>query len=163
MTLEAVIGQDAAQVGIVGEIDAEQIPRLALPPAGAAEEPDRRRHRLLLVGLDLEANALVESHAEEIVDDLEAQRPVGIVDAANVAEHGEAAFRVVAQKLQDPGQGFALDPTAQFAGANLGGDQRIGQRRREMLGEGLEFFVHRAAQRAKLRVRLIFFCSSSTP
>ena len=39
MPLEAVIGQNPAEVGIVGKIDAEQIPGLALPPAGATEEP----------------------------------------------------------------------------------------------------------------------------
>ena len=39
MPLEAVIGQDAAQIGMVGEIDAEQIPGLALAPAGGAVEP----------------------------------------------------------------------------------------------------------------------------
>ena len=41
MPLEAVIGQDAAQIGMVGEIDAEQIPGLALEPAGGAEQPGR--------------------------------------------------------------------------------------------------------------------------
>ena len=39
MPLETVIGQDAAQIGMAGEEDAEQIPGLALPPAGRAEQP----------------------------------------------------------------------------------------------------------------------------
>ena len=34
MPLEAVIGQDAAQIGIVGEVDAEHVPGLALEPGG---------------------------------------------------------------------------------------------------------------------------------
>jgi hypothetical protein len=41
MPLEAVIGQDAAQIGLAGEEDAEQVPGLALPPGG--DRPDRRR------------------------------------------------------------------------------------------------------------------------
>ena len=45
MTFEAVIGQDAAQIGMIGEINAEQIPRLALEPAGRAENAGHRRHR----------------------------------------------------------------------------------------------------------------------
>ena len=39
MPLEAVIGEDAAQIGMIGEKDAEEIPGLALEPAGGAEEP----------------------------------------------------------------------------------------------------------------------------
>src|ERR1700693_3719370 len=101
MPLKAVIREDAAQIGVVAEIDPEEVPGLALPPPGAAEEPDRRRHRLILAGLDLEPNALVESHAQQVIDDFEAQLPVGVVDAANVAQEREAAFRVVPQKAED--------------------------------------------------------------
>ena len=39
MPFETVIGQDAAQIRVVAEIDAEQVPGLALPPAGTAVEP----------------------------------------------------------------------------------------------------------------------------
>ena len=75
--------------------------------------------------------------------DLEAQRPIGIVHAANVAEHGKATSRIITQKPQNNGQSFALDPAIQFARTNLSRDQRIGERRRNMLGKGLKFFVHR--------------------
>src|SRR5665213_2154439 len=98
--VEPVIGQDAAQVGMVAETDAVKVPCLALPPAGGAEYADRGWHGLLLVGLQLHADAQIVAHAEEIIDHVEAQRPVRIVDAANVAEHGEAALRIVAQKTQ---------------------------------------------------------------
>ena len=133
MTLEAVIGQNAAQIGVVGEIDAEQIPRLALPPAGAAEQPDRRWHRLLFVGVDFDADALIEPHAEEVVDHLEALRPVGKIGAADVAEHSEGAIRVVAEKFQGTRQCLPLHPAAQLAALDLGGDHRIGQRCRDVL------------------------------
>ena len=36
MALEAVIGQDAAQIRMVGEEDAVQVPGLALEPVGAS-------------------------------------------------------------------------------------------------------------------------------
>jgi hypothetical protein len=134
MTFEAVIGQDAAQVGIVGEIDPEQVPSLTLPPAGAAEEPDRGRHRLLFIGLELESNPLIEAHAEEVVDNLEAQWPVGVVDATDVAEDPETAFRVATQEFEDTRQRLALDPAAKLASPNVGGDYRAGQRRRKMFG-----------------------------
>jgi hypothetical protein len=42
MTLEAVVGEDAAQVGMIGKEDAEEVPGLALEPAGGAVEAGRR-------------------------------------------------------------------------------------------------------------------------
>ena len=62
-----------------------------------------------LVGFELEPDALVEMHAQQVVDDIEARLAVGIIDAANVAEQREAAFRVVAQESQHPQQRLALD------------------------------------------------------
>src|SRR5947208_8324570 len=112
MTLKAVIGQDAAQIGVVGEINSEQIPRFALPPAGAVEQPNCRWHGLLFVGLDLDADALVEPHAEEVIDDLEALWPVWEIDAADVAEHGEGAIGVVAQEFQHMRQSLPFHPAA---------------------------------------------------
>src|SRR5262249_8974856 len=103
MPLETVIGQDAAQVRVIGEVDPEPVPGLALPPAGTAEEAHDGGHRLLLVGLELQPDALVEAHAEEVIDDLEAQLSVGIVDAANVAQDREVAVRIIAQKLHNSG------------------------------------------------------------
>src|SRR5271169_1014947 len=100
MALEPVIGQDAAEIGVAGEIDPEQVPSLPLPPAGAAVELGCRWQGRVLIGLDLEADALIETHAQQIVDDLEAQRAVGKIDATNVAEHGKPAFGIVAQKAE---------------------------------------------------------------
>jgi hypothetical protein len=99
VTLEAVIGQDAAKVRVVGEIDAQQIPGLPFPPSGAVEQPDRGRHRLLFIGLYLQTDTLIEGHAEEVVNDLEAELAVRVIHATDVAQHRERTFRVVAQKL----------------------------------------------------------------
>ncbi len=59
MTLEAVIGEDAAHVGMAGEQHAVKIVGLALKPIGAAEHADQRRHRRHLVGRNLDPHALV--------------------------------------------------------------------------------------------------------
>src|SRR6185437_3875824 len=64
MALETVIGEDAAQVGVIGEIDAIEIPSLALEPAGGAEETRDRRHRARLIDHRLDADALIEPGAE---------------------------------------------------------------------------------------------------
>ena len=45
MALEAVVGEDAAQVRMVGEEHAVEVPGLALEPAGRAEHRRDRRHR----------------------------------------------------------------------------------------------------------------------
>src|SRR6516162_2478674 len=163
MTFETVVGQDPAQVGVVSEINTEQVPSFPFPPTGTAVEPDGGGHRLLLIGFDYDSDPLVEVHAEEIVDDLETQRPAGIVDAADVAQHPKAAFWVIAEEFEDARQGLALDPAAELPAANVGRDDRVRQRRRNVFGQGLELFFHRLGQRAKLLVRLIFFCSSRTP
>ena len=41
MALEAVVGEDAAQIGMAGEQDAVEIVGLALEPVGAGKQADR--------------------------------------------------------------------------------------------------------------------------
>ena len=60
MTLEAVIGQDAAQIGLAGEDDAEQVPGLALPPRRA--RPDA----VQTDGTGV-ASSVVDDHAHALV------------------------------------------------------------------------------------------------
>ena len=50
MALEAVVGQQAAQVRMAGEQDAVHVVGLALEPVGAGKHAGDRRHRRLLVG-----------------------------------------------------------------------------------------------------------------
>ena len=54
---------------------------------------DDARHRRVLVGLDLDADALVLAQRQQVVDDVEALRALGIVDAADVDQHLEPAAR----------------------------------------------------------------------
>ncbi len=108
MPLEAVIGEDAAQIGMIGKIDAVEIPGLALVPAGRAEKARDRRHRAGLVGHRLDADALIELHAQQVVDDVEPLGPFGIIDAADVDQDLEQAFRIVAQEGEQSRHRLAL-------------------------------------------------------
>ena len=97
MTLKAVIGEDAAKIGVAGEQDAVEIEGLALEPVGAGEKTDQGSARVRLVGPDAHANAMIQPGAEQMVDDVEALFAVGIVGAANIDQAAEAAERIVAR------------------------------------------------------------------
>ena len=102
---------------------------------------------MLLIGLERHANALVEAHAQQIVDDLETLRPVRVVDTAQIAQQIEAAFRVIAQQAENPDQILPLDTTGQFAMADFARQHRAGQGRRDVFGQSLQLVVHRRGQR----------------
>src|SRR5262245_48136574 len=104
MPLEAVVGQDAPQIGMIGEPHAVKIVGLTLEPAGRAEHRSGRRHRRGLVGHDLHADALVVLEAEQIVDDVEALLTLRPVDTADIDELLEEAARIVAQEGQQRDQ-----------------------------------------------------------
>ena len=59
IALEAVVGEDAAQVGVAGEQDAVEVVGLALEPVGAGKDRRDRGHRRRLVGHHLHADAHV--------------------------------------------------------------------------------------------------------
>ena len=100
MAFEPVIGEDAAEIGVVGEQDAIQIPGLALEPVGRAEHRGDRRHRREFVGRNLHANAHVVAERKQVVDHVEALFAFRIIDAADVHELAEQTVRRVAQERQ---------------------------------------------------------------
>jgi hypothetical protein len=57
--------------------------------------------------------------AQQVVDDLKALRPLGIVDAANVDQRPEVATRVVAQEAQQAEQRIGRRPQNQLAEDDL--------------------------------------------
>ncbi len=71
MAGEAVVGQDATQVGMVREEDAVHVPGLALIPVGALEQRRDRLHGRQLVRVGLDAHAIVKFQREKQVDKLE--------------------------------------------------------------------------------------------
>ncbi len=83
---------------MAGEQDAVEVVGLALEPVGAGKDRRDRRHRRLLVGHHLDADARVLARAEQVVDDVEALLAARPVDAADVGEVDEGEPRVVAQE-----------------------------------------------------------------
>ena len=98
MALEAVIGEEAPEIGMAREQDAVEVVGLALEPVGApGTAPTMLGTGVCGVGLDAHADAVVQPRAQQVIDDVEALLAVGIVDAANVDQAAEAAERIVAQ------------------------------------------------------------------
>ena len=71
MAFEPVVGQDAAQIRMVGEEHAEQVPDLALEPVGDGVDADDGGNGRVLVGAQLDPDALVVMQAQQIIDDVE--------------------------------------------------------------------------------------------
>src|SRR5579863_1281404 len=70
MADEAIVGEDAAQVRIAIEQDAEEVEGLPLEPRGGRPETGQRHHhrRLMPGAEDPEAQPLVAAHGQEVVD-----------------------------------------------------------------------------------------------
>src|SRR5262245_11179197 len=98
MALKTVVGEDSPQIRVVGKKNPVKIPSLALEPAGGAEDCGNGRHRRVLVGPDLDADALIELQGQQVIDDVEPLRTIGPIDAANIHQQLELAFGIVAQK-----------------------------------------------------------------
>ncbi len=163
MALETVVGQDAAQIGIAVEDDAEHVPRLALEPAGRGEQRDDGRHGGLLVGVQLHADTLIMLQRQQVVDDLEALFAGRIIDAANIHQLLELAVAVVAQERHHLGDGGGADGDHQFALGDFPGQHVLRQGRGEIIPEVLQGLRHGISYLAMVPVRRIFFCSCSTP
>src|SRR6185312_11085638 len=99
MALKAVIGEQAPEVGVVFEQDPVEIVGFALEPVGCRKQRDDAWHRRLRAGPDPHANPMIEPRAQQVIDDIEALIPLGIVDATNVDQAAEAARLVIAQEL----------------------------------------------------------------
>src|SRR3546814_4613398 len=63
---EAVVSEDAAKVRIIREEHAVHVENLALQPAGDGPETGDRGHGLLLVGPDMDADAVVLGDREQV-------------------------------------------------------------------------------------------------
>lgn len=72
MSFEAVIGENAAQVGVVGEEHTIHVPNLALVPVGGFVDLVARVNRRQLVGVSFDADSRVVAEREKVVNDFEA-------------------------------------------------------------------------------------------
>ncbi len=160
MALEAVVGEQPAHVGMIGEHHAVEVPGLALEPLGAGKHRDDRRNRRHLVGLGLHADARVLLRREEMIDDVEALLARRPVHRGHIDDVPELAARIVAQERRDLHDVGRLCGDRQFAiGDGMPGD-RAGQRAHDRFAQCVECLAH---QRSIVPVRRIFFCSSITP
>jgi len=70
VAFESVVGEDAPEVGVVGEEDAVHVPDLTLVPVGRLVDIEARVDRRQLVCVRLDADSRVEAQREQIVDQL---------------------------------------------------------------------------------------------
>jgi len=94
MADEVVMRQQAREIGVAFEDDAVEIPGLALEPVGALEHAGERRELgVRLRQARLEADVVPARDGIEMQHDLEARRPLGlveIVDGAKIEEETES-------------------------------------------------------------------------
>ena len=101
MTVEAVVGENAPQIRVAIEQDAEQVIDFALEPVGAGIDRGRARDRRLFVGRELDADAAVQPGRQKMIDDFESLLALGIIHAGNIDDRDELSCRIVAQKPED--------------------------------------------------------------
>src|SRR4029077_13355574 len=89
MALEPFPKQDAGEIRMAVEAEAEEVPHLALAGLGGAPDRGDGRDRRLLAGRDLEAQPPLRRRIQNMVGDLEAGLPAGEVDATEVDQDGE--------------------------------------------------------------------------
>jgi hypothetical protein len=101
VSVEAVVGHDAPQIGVADEEDAEHVVNLTLVPVGTVVEACDGGNGRGLVGVGLDADARVVTDGEHVVDDLEALVAGGVVDSGDVADLCEFGGSVVFEEGED--------------------------------------------------------------
>jgi len=102
--LELRIQQDASQVGVPHELDAEHVVRLALGPVGRAPQlGERLDFGVVALGITdrrLQAEPVSLAEGVQVRDDVEARLAVEPVDAGQIDEHFHAGLGGVAQEAR---------------------------------------------------------------
>src|SRR5581483_8344832 len=97
MTLEGIVEQDAAEVGMALEADAEHVVTLALEPVGRLPQSGDAIHpQVGLARADLDAQGAAASQRAQMIYDLEAGCALHPVDRGQIGEKVEAEVRLVA-------------------------------------------------------------------
>jgi hypothetical protein len=142
---ETVIGEDAPQVRVAVENDAEQVEGLALEPVGSRPHIDHRTdQREGVVQQRTHAQTPVLRGGQQVIDHGEARLPVstrkiGVIDAADVDQLIESQRRQVTQLLTD-GRHIAGCQLHRHLLTRPDGDpdqtltQLLAQRRHQLLG-----------------------------
>lgn len=77
VTFEAVIGENASQVGVIGEEHAIHVPNFAFIPIGSFENLATWIDWRQLVSVRFHSDSRVKAERQQIVDDLERQTSSG--------------------------------------------------------------------------------------
>ena len=167
MAAKAVIGQDTAQVGVAREQHAVHVVHLALQPARDRPQPGDRRHRMLLVGRDVDVETMVAGQRQEAIHHLEPLGPIRVVDPGDLHQLLIFKPRCVTQRLECADDAIAVDAQHHLAHLIDRIDQRWTQRRANRL-DRLAIEVggvgrRRRPHRSMLPLRRIFRCSCMMP
>lgn len=98
MTVESVVGHNAAEIRVADEEDTEQIVDFTLIPVGTVIEGRDRWNRLGLVGVGLDSYPGVMADTEKIVYDLESLVAGRKVDSCNIRDGRELSRSVVPEE-----------------------------------------------------------------
>ena len=118
--------QDAAEVGMTDEADAEEVENLAFEEIRRGPDAGDGFHRLVFREPDFEAHAGFAWDREQMVDDLEARRLRMPVDTGDVAEEVVAEGGVVTEQGNGLADEGAVDPDGQLVAVELGVRDRLG-------------------------------------
>ena len=103
VTIEAVIGEDTAQIRVTFEHDAVHIPHFALAPACCGEHRHGAGHDHPLAHRHFYTDTAVFAHRQQMVDHLEPLGAAGIIHCRDVNQLREAAMLIIAQERQQLG------------------------------------------------------------
>ena len=117
MAGEAVVGEDATQVRVVGEEHAVHVPDLALEPVGALEQAAYGVDGRQLVRVGLDAHTLVVAHRQQVVDDLEAEDARRHVHGGHVDERVKLRAMVALEEAQHGHHAVRMDEQLELVAA----------------------------------------------
>jgi len=101
VSVEAIVGHNASEIGVADEEDTEHVVDLTLVPVGTVVETCDGWYGRCLVGIGLHANARVVADREQVVDDLETLVAGRVVDGGDVADLGVLGGGVVFEEGED--------------------------------------------------------------
>ena len=142
MAFKLFIEQDPPQIRVTAEANAEHIPDLPFEPSGGRENTRNGGNRSVGIGAHLDHEAPVLGRAEKLVDHFETGIAIGKINCANVDQYLELAAAVVAQKVQNPGDGVPLNGEDELALFLTRGQDAVGHGRRHMITKVLKRLFH---------------------